>query len=187
MAWSNSARRRVEEDTAREVGIAPLCEGCLLLEVSLDVGEILCIQPIMILLVCCTEMLVVEGGTILESARHHALLQADRLSAAVGGLRTALLKSRKALELAATSSLGALLLSHDTRCLCARLHDELFSLALVVVVVIDQDSDFAGVAPLVDIPTGLTLNDLRDLCVSQTLGSEFCDPLRQFVLIPSHG
>ena len=140
----------------------------------------------MVLLVRGAEVFVLEGCTVLERACHHALLQADRLSTTVGSLRTALLERRKASELTATSSLGALLLSHNTGCLCARLHHKLLPLALVIVVVIDQDADFARVAPLVDVLTGLTLNDLGNLCVREALRSKLRDPLRQLVLVPLH-
>ena len=58
--WSESTDRRVEEDPAREVRVAPLREGCLLLEVALDCGVVLRIKHIMILLIGRLELLVLE-------------------------------------------------------------------------------------------------------------------------------
>lgn len=57
--WSNTADRGVEEDAAREVSIAPLCEGCLLFEIPLDCWEILLLKDAVIVLIGRAEVIVV--------------------------------------------------------------------------------------------------------------------------------
>lgn len=57
--FSNATDWWVEEHATRKVSIAPLRERCLLLEVTLDGREVLLLQSIMILLISCSEMLIV--------------------------------------------------------------------------------------------------------------------------------
>jgi len=177
VAWSNSARWRVEENTAREVGVTPLSEGRLLLEVSLDRGEVLSIELIMDALVGCEEMLVVDGIISLISAVHHALFESDRFSAAGGTDSGATIFKRGQGRVITASILRTLLLGHESGGLCAWLHHELILLVFVIIVVIDQDANLARVAPLVDVPAGLTLDNLINLNVGETLLAELDNPI----------
>lgn len=55
---------------------------------------------------------------------------------------------------------------------------------MLIVVVVDQNADLAGVAPLVDVLRCFTLQDLADLLVLQAFLAELLYPLRQLVRIP---
>ena len=66
---SNSINRRVEENTAGEVRVAPLCEGRLLLEILFYGGEVLLLENVVVALICCTEVLVVERGVAIRVLR----------------------------------------------------------------------------------------------------------------------
>ena len=66
---SNSINRRVEENTAGEVRVAPLCEGRLLLEILFYGGEVLLLENVVVALICCTEVLVVERSVAIRVLR----------------------------------------------------------------------------------------------------------------------
>ena len=55
---SDATDRWIEEDSAGEVCIAPLCEGCLLLEVSFDRREVLLLEHVVDLLISRSEVFV---------------------------------------------------------------------------------------------------------------------------------
>jgi hypothetical protein len=57
--FSNTTDWWIEEYATREVSIAPLRERCLLLEVTLDSREVLLLQNVMILLISCSEMIII--------------------------------------------------------------------------------------------------------------------------------
>ena len=71
VARSDSNHWGVEEDAAREVGVAPLSERGLLLEVLLHTREILRLQTVVVALVRCAEPLGPQG-------RSHILLSLVR-------------------------------------------------------------------------------------------------------------
>ena len=71
--WSDSTDRRVKEDSAREVRVAPLRERRLLLEVALDCGEILRVKHIVILLIGRLELHEVLHRVIIPSSRTRPL------------------------------------------------------------------------------------------------------------------
>ena len=58
-ADSDTANGRVEENTAREVGVTPLSEGRLLLEILFDCREVLLVQDVMVALISGSEVFVV--------------------------------------------------------------------------------------------------------------------------------
>ena len=113
MAWSNSAHGRVEEDARREVGVAPLRERRLLLEVLLQGREILHIHRVVADLICSFEVLAIErdGMTFLRVSYLLLIANVDRLCTALGS-RLALIEDGEADE--ATRSLRALLLRLDS-------------------------------------------------------------------------
>ena len=99
---SNSINRRVKENTAGEVRVAPLSERRLLLEILFYGREVLLLENIVVALICCTEVLVVERAVAIRVLRRIPHLP-DILGSNVLGLdaatwngRAALLEGRKA-------------------------------------------------------------------------------------------
>ena len=99
---SNSINRRVEENTAGEVRVAPLSERRLLLEILFYGREVLLLENIVVALICCTEVLVVERAVAIRVLRripHCADILASNvlgLDAATWNGRAALFEGRKA-------------------------------------------------------------------------------------------
>lgn len=58
--FSNATHRWVEENTTREVGVTPLGEGRLLLEVLLNGRKVLLHERVVVVLVSRPEMLVIQ-------------------------------------------------------------------------------------------------------------------------------
>ena len=64
------------------------------------------------------------------------------------------------------------------RGLISWVHNETLLICLqLAVVCIDQDADFACVAPLADVLLSFALDDFLDLCVLQSLRPELFNPL----------
>lgn len=170
--FSNAAHWRVEEHTAREVGVAPLRERRLLLKVLFNGRKVLLQQRVVVRLVRCAEVLVVQLllqlTRPLRSASSRRVFGAghDRLGAAVGIGRAASLDCRQAAH--------ALARRRGKRfklwawCLIARTHVQLLVSYFLASVVINEQTNFAVVTPLSHILLLLAFEDLADLFVLKT-------------------
>ena len=70
------------------------------------------------------------------------------------------------------------------RGLISRVHNETLLIHFqLTVVCIDQDADFACVAPLADVLFSFTFDDFLDICVLQPLRPELFNPLGQLVSV----
>lgn len=86
---SDAADRRVEEDAAAEVSIAPLREGSLLLEVALHGRKVLLLQLVEVALVSRTEVVLLKNAAVaiphrVAQMRCLSILGIKRLASARG-------------------------------------------------------------------------------------------------------
>ena len=81
---SDATDRWIEEDTAGEVCIAPLGEGCLFLEVALDCRKVLLLEHVVNLLISRLEVLIllivyrVIGATLHRVTHRNRTLAPSR-------------------------------------------------------------------------------------------------------------
>lgn len=170
---SYSTDRRVEEDTAWEVCIAPLSKRCLFFEVPLDSRKILLGQDLVITLICRFKVLeiLLPYFLILQRFAHRGQILCPQLYriAPSDGVGWRLINGWKTIH-ALSRSLWTLhivgKLASDL--LVAWLDYHLLS-HIVDILAIDQGADLALVSPVINVLQRFSFDNRVDFSISLAL------------------
>ena len=189
IACSETADGRVKEDATREVGIAPLSEGCLLFEISLDSREVLLLWRFEILVIGRLEVIVIFDTFIPKHRVTHLSqilsTKRDRLrSTSWNSWVSVLLQVRQTSQTIlpwSDRTLHELSMLVTSGCI-SWTHQELFS-HIQVSIAIDKNSDLACIAPLVSVLWCLSCDESIDFCFTHAFFLTLIKPFWQFVMI----